>query len=348
MQEINRKSNYDFLRLIAMIGVIVNHTSDTFIFLECEHKSYVYLFEALGAFSVSAFLMITGAFVIDNFENRNYKEFYRKKFYKLVIHGLIFSVYYAFWTFYVLHNFIGIDFRESIRHIFSRQITGWFGHPMWYVYAMIGIYFIIPLIVDLKYKYGEKPAYHIFAVIYCIWAFLSMYMDEGAVSWSVPLVFEFLGFVVLGSEIKYFLKNKENNLWSILLILTGFLVYIAEYAILYLHVQNGGEYYTRYLNSRVAPLSLLGVILIFSGICILSIRVKFNMVAKYSFFVYLFHKSVLEFLVEMIDRGGYVLDVRIYILLVATLTFVISLILSVVYLHIYEFLKNKITALNKS
>ena len=233
---------------------------------------------------------------------------------------------------------------EALELPVYRQIRGWSGHPMWYVYTLMGIYLFIPIIADLRYRYGSKKSYHIFALLFCVWAFLSMYADEGTVAWSIPLVFEFLGFVVLGSEIKYFMENREkSNAWAGLIIISGFLTYILEYILLYVHVGNGGEYYTRYLNSRVAPLSLLGAMLIFSGAVMLNIDLKFKLVAKYSFYIYLFHKWALDVLEIIFWKDDYVPDVRICIPLVVCMTLVLSLILSVMYLGAFKQLSKSLT-----
>lgn len=334
---VSRQSNYDFLRFLAMMGVIINHVSDIFVFRNGDHLLTTYIWEGAGAFAVPAFLMISGSFLIDKESTANALEFYKKSFRKIGLHTIIFSCFYFFRVLLMklrASSGIAAAFSAALRF----QLTGWTGHPLWFVYSLAGIYCILPILASLKKKYGAYKEYHVFAMLYCVWAFLSLYFEQLPMSWSTGRAFGYLGFVILGNEIHTFVSEKGNNAGGGMLLIAGFLVYIVQNILLYCHVQNGGEYYTKVLNATTSPLSILGIALIFSGISMLNIRCKFRITVKYSFFIYLVHGWVLDILYGAALKFGPNLldDCRVCIPIGVTLTFLISLMLSMAYEKVFS------------
>lgn len=207
---VSRQSNYDFLRFLAMMGVIINHVSDIFVFRNGDHLLTTYIWEGAGAFAVPAFLMISGSFLIDKESTANALEFYKKSFRKIGLHTIIFSCFYFFRVLLMklrASSGIAAAFSAALRF----QLTGWTGHPLWFVYSLAGIYCILPILASLKKKYGAYKEYHVFAMLYCVWAFLSLYFEQLPMSWSTGSAFGYLGFVILGNEIHTFVSEKGNN-----------------------------------------------------------------------------------------------------------------------------------------
>ena len=73
-----RESNYDWLRALSMFAVILMHVSvywvDGFYYAvlqgtdieEYAHPFAAYVYYSLSAFAVPCFLMVSGAFILDN------------------------------------------------------------------------------------------------------------------------------------------------------------------------------------------------------------------------------------------------------------------------------------------
>lgn len=101
---VKRENNYDLLRIIAAIAVIVLHVSGSYYtavvsdgwFGVCytDNVFVTCVFNRLSRFAVPCFIMISGAFALDNSENTNFKYYYRKIFKSLGIPTIIFSILY--------------------------------------------------------------------------------------------------------------------------------------------------------------------------------------------------------------------------------------------------------------
>ena len=87
--KIKRHNNYDLLRIIACIAVIILHVSAIYIGAYTTKNELTYkidlthIFEAttlnvLTRFAVPIFVMLTGAFSLSNPKNKDYKKFYKK------------------------------------------------------------------------------------------------------------------------------------------------------------------------------------------------------------------------------------------------------------------------------
>lgn len=94
-----RENNYDLLRLICVLAVITNHVSDITLEWSNSYKWVTYFWEGLGAYAVPCFLMITGAFSINNPINCNAKVYWARVYKKIGIPTAIFSVFYFLWYF---------------------------------------------------------------------------------------------------------------------------------------------------------------------------------------------------------------------------------------------------------
>lgn len=328
-----RRNNYDLLRGLAMLGVIVNHVADIMIFSSTtKHLLVAYIYEGFGAFAVPAFLMITGTFVIENTKNSNYKYFYKKNFIKIGIQVIIFTILYLIEE-YILIYMKTRSISYTFKSLFNLQVMGWVGHPLWYVYMLMGIYLFIPFIVKIKNYYKNSKYYHIAICSYCIWAFASLYVEEVRTSWSIMRIFGYLGFVLLGNEISCLIK-KKNNLIGIVIVILGFSAYILEFFILYNHVSLGGNYYEKSLNSHVAPLSIIGIVFIFSGISMLNVKRRFPIIVKFSFYIYLIHRGILDIIIRLMKNWDKASNSEIYIPCCVLITLFISYVGALIYYNI--------------
>ena len=329
-----REANYDLLRCLCVWAVIINHVSDVTLYWHGSHQVVSFIWEGLGAYAVPCFLMITGAIAVNAPGNSDFKRYWSKSYRKVGIQTVLFSLFYFFWYTFTRYRHSG-DIADAVQMPINMQLSGWHGHPLWYVYTLLGIYLFIPLICTLKNRYGHRIEYHICALGYVAWALLSMYLEQAMISWSVDYVFHLLGFVVLGSEIKT-LVSKRNNLHGYALIAGGVILSIAMYLLLYQHVLHGGNYRTAIFNDMASPLSVCTYVLIFSGVTMLALYNSFPLTVKYSFYVYLIHKFVLEILDHSIKIDG-IMDQRvIYIPVMVVLVYGCSLVLAVLYDRAYR------------
>ena len=107
----NRENNYDLLRIICTFAVISIHVSSTYWRAAVNFDSWtardmtnaivVCLYYACSSFAVPCFVMLSGAFILDDERNFEFRYFYKKIFVKLGIPTIAFSILYFIYYFMV-------------------------------------------------------------------------------------------------------------------------------------------------------------------------------------------------------------------------------------------------------
>ena len=96
-----RYNNYDLLRIISCIAIIIIHVSATYKNLlianvynntDTLYIISVLMWNTLSRFAVPCFVMLSGAFLLSNDKNQEYKEFYKKSFKKIGLPTIVFSI----------------------------------------------------------------------------------------------------------------------------------------------------------------------------------------------------------------------------------------------------------------
>ena len=166
-----REENFDLLRIISAFAVIVIHISSRFL----QYKDLVpqnctfpvMLLNHIVRFAVPCFLMLSGAFILADERNADYKYFYKKSFRNIGITSIIFCLLYVLYSMAKLGLSVFIIHKHSVDTVFPRLfaivkdlIKGKPYYHLWYLFTLVGLYlaapFVIRLAADLK-RGGGKP-----------------------------------------------------------------------------------------------------------------------------------------------------------------------------------------------
>ncbi len=347
--KVKRENNYDLLRIICAISVIVIHVSNKYlkaytnsnIFGEVYNRGIIVscMYNVLTRFAVPCFFMLSGAFLLSNNKNKNYKAFYKKSFNNIGIHGIIFSVIYFIYCF-IKAILLVIIKNKSIDTIYTIGISGLIkGAPiyhMWYLYSLIGIYLLVPVVIRLKDDIGEKNFFRL-SIIFLILSCISFNTSSHFLYWDIGLSFEYLAYFMIGYIIR--IKSKDKNIIkSILWIVLGILV---ELIVVKLRVlQEKGVILTNISGERlVTPLSPLIVIssmMIFKGFSVLEIKKDLTKLSSLTLYIYLIHIIPCELLLSIIRKIGGNWNNMLAIPVISFLVLVISIVLSIIYSKIYQ------------
>jgi surface polysaccharide O-acyltransferase-like enzyme len=196
------------LRIIALFAVIVLHTTSPV--MEQFHKGplSVWLvgdfYNSLVRFAVPVFVMISGALLL----NREYElgDFLKRRLSRIVIPFLFWSLVYIGYLFYNEEIAYSGDFWITTKQVLHLLKYGSSYH-LWYVYMLIGLYLIIPILGKFVRNATEKEILYFLLV----W-FVVMMIDQPYLSRFKPQLdlryFEgFIGYLVLG----HYLAFKEFN-----------------------------------------------------------------------------------------------------------------------------------------
>ncbi len=148
MTSIKERLNWlDDLRAISIVSVVVLHVSALIVIDFNSDASWwtANVYNSLSRFCVPVFVMITGALLL-NPESENWKLFYRKRFLRVVLPFVFWSIVYLAYKFYIKYPSPELDsVRKVCTWIFFRIATGTSFH-FWYIYLLICLYAIIPFL----------------------------------------------------------------------------------------------------------------------------------------------------------------------------------------------------------
>ena len=157
-----RESNYDLLRIISAFAVIMLHVSGGFLAYNgataptnCSFPPM--LINHLVRFAVPCFLMLSGAFLLADEKNANYKFFYKKTIRNIGITGAVFFLLYTMYRVaklvmgvFVLHIDSTDTFLASLFFIFKDLLQGRPSGHLWYLSVLIGLYLVVPFVIRLN------------------------------------------------------------------------------------------------------------------------------------------------------------------------------------------------------
>lgn len=203
---------YDLLRILACFLVIVNHTvKDAFVGYPLDLSGILctgYLM--LSKIAVPLFLMLSGALLLK--KDYTYKQIFISKIMRTLIAIAIFSIY----AFLVFEH-------RPIRPL------GWISSMIqepafvayWYLYALLGIYLMLPFLRILAKNMEKHHFHYLFVIGFVLYGTLTFFVDLGifpqystlvtAQLFTSEIIYLFLGYYLTTFPIKI----SKRTLWII-------------------------------------------------------------------------------------------------------------------------------------
>lgn len=354
-----REANYDLLRVICTVAVIMIHVSHIyknaiteasfFGQLYTEHTIIILLYNVLPRFTVPCFVMLSGAFLLSDDRNSDYRFFYKKSIKNIGIPTIVFTcLYFLYSELLACYQILtmGGDIYTIIEPFIS-VIKGMPLYHMWYLYTLIGIYFLVPVILNIKKNIGENTFFKL-SVIMLIVTSISGWTSSFDLEWSISKSICYIGYLMMGFQLRKFFINRKNNWKGILLIFFGILTELVLTFIEYKNIQNGiTELDVKYsIVGNFNPLVVVASLLFFSGFSSLNIDINLTKLSAKTLYIYLFHAGVLDLVSRVIRRIGIEGDCRIIIPITILFVFTIAHILSAIYINLWKKMEQKFSGLS--
>lgn len=348
-----RESNYELLRVVSALAVIILHVSNTYVYpitgeaqingIE-EHMLVNCIYNTVFRFAIPCFIMLSGTFTLEHEKNQDFKYYYRKVFKTIGVPTIIVS------ALYVLYSFVGaalaiikgqkpIILLELVKSI----LTGEPHYHLWYLYMMAGIFILTPIVVGLKKELGEQCFTKV-ALIFFPLAMLSLWTSTHKLNWDLGLSFCYLGYYMLGYVLRKKFCTHKNNLHACLTIALGCIVllgaaYLRYQQLLSIYLLDGWQYD---FYSPYSPITAIASVLIFTGFTMMKVKGVLDKLASITFEIYLFHAGIWSFVYRILPKGT---DSIIAIPVSVILVFTISIFVSLAYKKIWNRVERKINIL---
>ena len=205
----------DYLRVLAIFGVLLNHISTFCNGGSVFNSSIAMFYNSLGRIGVPVFLMLTGILLLNN--KLPIKDFIKRRYPRVIIPFL-------FWIgLFILFKMFVLDPSLVGQKAITSAVNSFFC-DRWYVWMILGVYLVIPIFAAfIKGTKFEGVKY--FLIIWLITSILitiSKIFDFKLYYLDLAIFSGPIGFLMLG----YYLHYKEFNISPKKVVIISLLVFI--------------------------------------------------------------------------------------------------------------------------
>lgn len=311
----SRIINFDILRIIACILIIAMHSP-----LSSENANGLFLssLSYISASGIGLFFMISGALLLPM--KVDIKDFFKKRFSKVAVPAIIWSLFYICANAILLNK--PIDIKALLSLPFSTQGTSVF----WFIYTLLGLYLLAP-ILSRWLQAASRQELEFYLVLWGIslcYPFLKYVVDINTSNTGILYYFSgYVGYFVLG----YYLKTYSDRISRKLLIPALVLAIVVPVICKLLHIEVDFYYLFWYLSIFV----VIQCVCWWKAICSIKqnaigerVGCVITELSKMTFGIYLIHIFIMRYVLWHCD---FILSIENYYLqtaVIIALTFVLS------------------------
>ena len=287
-RQTDRVAGYDWLRVLSTFTVVLIHVNAHFFMTRLEEGIVCteYIAETfinfITRFCVPCFVMLSGAFLLNQPKNSNFRWFYKKAFRRIVVPYVPVCI---FWMIYWGMQDIVVG--KDITSWLVRCIKGTYGN-LWFMPMMIALYLITPVLVRLKSVLSEK-AFRNIGVVMLLWAVVSQGSSSYALPYSIGVAFSYLGYFIMGNILHNLpvMAKPHVKCWHGLLIIVFLTVLTVQYR-LQGHTFYQISPYSSFFSPTVAVMSCI-IFCLFKN---LEFHKDIGWMAGKTYYMYLIHTIV--------------------------------------------------------
>ncbi|MGN1406947.1 acyltransferase [Lactobacillus sp.] len=150
----------DYLRIIAILGVITIHVSTSLNFYQQDYQGLNWqllnLFDGVSRISVPLFIMISGALFLDPAFDLTLKKLFKKYLAKIAVVYGFWQVFYCSWAYYSK----GYDLLTVVKYLVAS-----YDH-LWYLPMIAGLYLVTPFLRKIVRNRQLLEYYLLLALIF--------------------------------------------------------------------------------------------------------------------------------------------------------------------------------------
>jgi len=205
-----------------MVGVLLLHASGRFTItsqemnqmnpLQLTRWAVVDVYQTLGVIGVPLFVMLTGALLRRPEKNESLSVFFKKRLARIGIPTLFWGVAYFAWDFLVQH--IEFSSRTFVQGILNGPYT-----QFWYLYVLVGLYLLTPILRTLIAHVDETIMKYFVALWFLGVAIIPFFewLTTYTMNTNVFMITGFIGYFVLGTYLVT-VRMRRSTLWILMIL----------------------------------------------------------------------------------------------------------------------------------
>lgn len=206
----------DLVRVTAIFSVVLIHASAAPVMLfgriPVEQWWAANLYRSLGGFALPCLVMLSGALLLPR-EQWNPREFFLRRFRKVAVPLLAWTLIYGAWERWVLHEPKPVAL--FLRELAGDRLANPVSNHLWFLYLILSLYLLVPVL--RVYVRGASLANQIyFALLWVVasWLLPSMQAWTGVqVGLYLGFMAGMVGYFVLGATIERFAPAEMRPGW---------------------------------------------------------------------------------------------------------------------------------------
>lgn len=247
--------------------VVFIHVSAPFLYTNEFSTTWyaVHFIDSLCRVAVPLFLMTTGILLLDPSREITIRKFFLKRFPRILFPFLLWSL-----IFLTLQNFGVFNFDNAITTLgtnYTSIITTPAAYHLWFVYTLIGLYLLIPIIKPLT-KFQAISELKYFSIIWIIFhniILIGSYFLNIRIHFDLGYFIGYSGFLTIGYLLYQYISQKRIS--TLLVVLSCMIFFAMIYFGFILVNQNDSstdlnQYFYEYGNFAVISLAISLFILI--------------------------------------------------------------------------------------
>lgn len=224
----NRILYYDVLRIISVMAVIVLHvignTINTLNLSGISSNIYHIIFQ-LMFFAVPMFVMLSGGLFLNPEKEIDIKKLYTKYISRILICLFGFGMLYSILEIYFNTRTISISmFTESIKNIFTGNLWA----HMWYLYLILGLYMISPILKIFTSNCTKKEFQYILLLLFLFTILLADIINYSKinVAFHILITSPYIFFYLFGYYLSKYDLPKKIRITSYILSIISIIIII--------------------------------------------------------------------------------------------------------------------------
>lgn len=306
------KLHINILNVISAISFVILHINSSYWKTNIYNQGWINnnIIENIFSFGPIIFFMISGATLLDFYDNYDLKEYFRRRIIKTFIPYIFWSILGFFFTFYYEKSFNDL----SLTYFISCLLEGKAIVAYWFFIPLFNIYLSIPLIAAIKKDMRKKVFLYIVIVAYIF----NIFIPFINIIFDINLGYSFLVYVASSYLIYIFLAylieyNEIDYKYRLIIYVAGIISII-----LCTTISNNITLINNQYNN-LNPFIMIYASAIYIFIKYLSRRLEKNILLikiieflkRYTFAIYLLHWFILVFLFNFINIDTDLLSFRI-------------------------------------
>lgn len=328
MDKSKRNYNYDLLRIVACISIILIHNT-TFLYNNPKNSLLWWsgnIIQSIVRIFLPIFVVLSGSLLLDSKPEKQ-SVFYRKRFLKILIPFFIYNIIYLiFKVYYVIDSF---ELSKILLYAYM-IIKGPIFEHFWFIYMLLGLYICTPYLQIMCRHLSQRDINHlllllmIIIVIETLLPSFNIMIGITNITFSGWVIYYLLGYILKQSV---FIKEKRKVFYCLGLI--SFIITIIENKYHIFNLQG------LYEISITMFFQVIAIFLFFDNIKIIwkeSNKKILLALSNCSFEVYLIHGAVMDYLNRIINKIGIISNNSlvfhiIFIIFVIFFSFIVSIII---------------------